>query len=207
MSGKEIIRGVRSKAEFSNVPFMMYDDYEDGWKSPQPWEAHNRYFVVLDQGKIVGARKFYELPWVKSHINKFLESQGIPPIQGRVFTDSYVGVDESYRGRGLGKLLYNAVEEHMKPGDVFVFGSHEPPGAILTSRWLRQKPAVNVIRAPHGHYVYYADYEPTKKNFVIQDANQHKVLEDFQRKLARFSHHRCLKLGAGFGPRTRGRPH
>lgn len=64
------------------------------------------------------------------------------------------------------------VKEMLRPGDVLVLGSHEPDGKALNRAWLASvKGQVNIL---YGRmFSIYADYGPTRVNYVVSDADNY----------------------------------
>lgn len=180
LRGSEMLERYRDQQEsYSQVPYIQHDDFVDKPWDKTPYEAHNLYIVAFEGTTPVGAIKFWaDLPKRKEHLNSFLASEGIPEIQGRMFHGAYVGVHPEYRRRGIGAQLNNLLAKELRPGDVFVFSSHEEEGARLNAQWFsRMGGEINVIFAEN--YWGYRDYDPSKKNFVVTDPDQ------FRRSLQR----------------------
>lgn len=177
IQGTQLLERVREAQDlYHEIPFMRTDDLIDFWGS-KPFEAHNLYIVAFEDSIPVGAIKFYrDLPGKKEHLNEFLAREGIPEIQGRLFHGSYIGVHPAYRRKGIGAMLNNHLAKELRPGDVFVFSSHEPDGAKLNAQWFSQMGGdIQIIHA-HNYYGY-REYDPSKKNFIVSDPNQFKSLQ------------------------------
>lgn len=153
----------------TQVPFLDSDDTD--WRMRDQTQR-GQYMVAQDDGKIVGIRKFYLWENTKRDINQFLEGQGLPVVKGKVYQGAYVAVHPDYRRRGVGTALNNAVKDMLRPGDVLILGSHEPDGKALNRAWLASvKGQVNIL---YGRRLsIYADYDPTRVNYVVSDADNY----------------------------------
>lgn len=151
----------------TQVPFLDSDDTD--WRMRDQTQR-GQYVVAQDDGKVVGIRKFYLWGNTKRDINQFLEAQGLPLVEGKVYQGAYVAVHPKYQRQGVGTALNNAVKDLLRPGDVLVLGSHEPDGKALNRAWLASmKGQVNVLYG--NRLTVYADYDPTKVNYVVSDAD------------------------------------
>lgn len=149
----------------TNVPYVDEDDTD--WRM-RDQSMRGSYFVASINDQIVGVRKFYHWPDMKRDVNQFLQAQGIPLVEGRVFNGAYVAVHPEFRRQGVATRLNEAVMAHLQPGDVMVLGSHEPDGKALNREWLsRVKGQVNIMYG--GRLTSYIDYDPSRVNYVVSD--------------------------------------
>lgn len=184
MSGSQLYPLLRSGKK-TGVPFLDSDDLD--WMHPET--ERGQYWVATSGKKIIAIRKFYHWSRIKDDANVWLKNQGLPLVQGSVYSGAYIAVHPDFRRKGIATALNEALLATLKPGDVFVLGTHEPDGLSLNRSWLgSHKGDFQILYSPR--YTAYEAYDPTKINFMVTDtgnfgrvASPHQVSFRFLQRL------------------------
>lgn len=160
---KALLRDEDGERSETDIRYLNTDDFD--WRSKL--DNQGLYVAAFSDNRLIGVRKFYsrlqDSKWVSTALAKY----GLD-LNGKVYSSAYISVSPAYQRSGVASALNDFILEWLDPGDLYLFGTHEPSGKKFNKAWVsRNKNKLNLLVGEN--YDALDRYNPEAVNFWAQD--------------------------------------